>query len=158
MIEEASRIKELCGDDAILIINDDVGVALAVNADGVHLGSDDVSYDAARERLGKDKIIGITTRNAEDAAKAESLGADYVSIGPIFSTTTKPDLKPVGIEMIEKVKNAVNIPFVAIGGINFDNLDSVIAAGAAKAAAISAVVAKDDVEKEVKGFIGRIRK
>ena len=158
MIEEASRIKELCGNDVILTINDDVDVALAVNADGVHLGSDDVPYDAAREKLGNDKIIGVTCRNAEDAAKAEKLGADYVSIGPIFSTTTKPGLKPVGIEMIEKVKNVINIPFVAIGGINLDNLDSVTEAGAARVAAISAVVAKDDVEREVKRFIGGIRK
>lgn len=157
MIEEASKIKELCGSDVILIINDNVEIALAVGADGVHLGKDDIDYETARKLLG-DKIIGITTRNAEDAVKAENLGADYVSIGPIFSTTTKPDLKPIGVEMIEKIKKAIKIPFVAIGGINLNNLDEVLNAGATKVAAISAIVAKDDVEKEIKKFISNIRK
>lgn len=157
MIEEASKIKELCGSDVILIINDNVEIALAVDADGVHLGKDDIDYETARKLLG-DKIIGITTRNAEDAVKAENLGADYVSIGPIFSTTTKPDLKPIGVEMIEKIKKAIKIPFVAIGGINLNNLDEVLNAGATKVAAISAIVAKDDVEKEIKKFISNIRK
>ncbi|MBW2983914.1 thiamine phosphate synthase [Candidatus Woesearchaeota archaeon] len=157
MIEEAQKIKEICGDDVIFLIDDRVDVALAVGADGVHLGPDDMPYGAARKLLGDDKIIGLTARDVEGAVKAEKLGADYVGIGPIYETATKLSAgEPVGIEMIEKVKNAISIPFVAIGGINYRDLDSVLEAGATKVAAISAIVAADDVEKKVKRFIDRL--
>ena len=158
VVEEALKIKELCGDDVILLINDRIDVALAVDADGVHLGNDDMPYETARNLLG-DKIIGLTIHNVEEALEAEKIGADYVGVSPIFATTTKLDAgKPAGIELIENVKNSLKIPFTAIGGINYDNIDSVIAAGAKSAVAISAIVTKEDVEKEVRKFIFKLRK
>ena len=157
MIEEAKRIKEICDkNNVIFLINDRVDVCLAVNADGVHLGNDDMPYDAARKLL-PDKIIGLTAHNAEEAAKAEKIWADYIGISPIFETKTKLDAgKPAGLQLIKDVKKRVKIPFVAIGGINLKNLNSVLEAGAKSVAVISAIVTKDDVEEECKKFIKMI--
>ena len=159
MVEEALKIKQLCGDNVILLINDRIDIALAVDADGVHIGQDDMQYDIARRLLGDDKIIGLTVHNVEEALAAERIGADYLGVSPIFATTTKLDAgKPAGIELIEKVKNAVKIPFTTIGGINYGNIDQVAGAGAKSAVAISAIITKDDVEKEVKKFISKLKK
>jgi len=157
MIEEAARIKEMCEGKAIFLVNDRVDVALAVNADGVHLGQDDTPYKAARDQLGYDKIIGITVHSVEEAIAAQSAGADYVGASPIFGSTTKKDAgKPCGLELIKDIKEKIELPVVAIGGINLDNVVSVIEAGADSAAAISATVAKDDVEEAVRKFIAVI--
>jgi thiamine-phosphate pyrophosphorylase len=157
MVEEALKIKKLCADDVIFLVNDRIDVALAVDADGVHLGQDDMPYETARKLLG-DKIIGLTIHNVEEAVDAEKIGADYLGVSPIFATTTKLDAgKPAGIKLIEDVKNAVNIPFTAIGGINLENIGQVAGAGAKSAVAISAIVTKDDVEKEVKKFIEKLK-
>jgi thiamine-phosphate pyrophosphorylase len=139
------------------LINDRVDVALAVDADGVHLGQDDMQFKVAKRLLG-DKIIGLTVHNVEEAIDAEKTGADYVGLSPIFTTSTKKDAgKACGISMIEKVKSEVNLPIVAIGGINKDNIKEVIKAGADSAVAISAVVCADDVYKEVKEIIKIIK-
>jgi thiamine-phosphate pyrophosphorylase len=154
MVEEALKIKELCDDDVIFLVNDRIDVALAADADGVHIGQDDMPYDLARKLLGNDKIIGLTIHDVDEAVNAESIGADYVGVSPIFATTTKLDAgKPAGIKLIEDVKNAIKIPFTAIGGVNLENIDQVVGAGAKSAVAISAIITKDDVEKEVKNFI-----
>jgi len=159
MIEEATKIKELCKNKAFFLINDRVDVALAVNADGVHLGTDDIHYGTARVLLGHDKIVGLTVHNIEEAIAAESLGADYVGASPIFDTKTKLDAgKAAGLKLIKDIKAKINIPVVAIGGINLDNVASVIDAGADAAVAISAVVTKDNVEEECKKFIKIIKK
>jgi len=158
MIEEAAQIKELCKDKAIFLINDRVDVALAVNADGVHLGQDDMPYGIARLLLGHDKIIGLTAHNVEEAISAQNLGADYVGASPIFETKTKLDAgKAAGLTLIKNIKEKIDIPIVGIGGINLDNVTSVIQAGANAAVAISAVVTKDDVEEECRKFIVKIR-
>lgn len=158
MVSEAKEMKKVCDKKgALFLVNDRVDVCLAVDADGVHLGNDDMPYEAARRILGA-KIIGLTVHDAGEAADAEKKGADYIGVSPIFETKTKPDAgKPAGLGLIEEVKNRVKIPVVAIGGINKENLASVIKAGADSAVAISAIVTKDDVEKEVKGFIEMIR-
>lgn len=156
MIKEALEIKGVC-KDIIFLINDRIDVALGVDADGVHLGLDDVPYDIARNILG-DKIIGVTVHNVEEALEAEKMRADYIGVSPIFHTDTKKDAgKPAGLKLIEDVKEAVNIPFVAIGGINLDNINGVVKAGAKSAAVISAIVCKDDVEGECRKFIGKIK-
>ncbi len=154
MIDEAEKIKKICEDnDVILIINDRVDVALAVDADGVHLGHEDESYFHARKLLGNDKIIGLTSHNVQEAAEAEKIGADYVGLSPIFATATKKDAgNPCGTEIITKVREKISIPIVAIGGITKQNVAEVIKAGADSAAAISAVLS-GDVEKEVSDFI-----
>lgn len=158
MVEEAIQIKERCKDKAIFLINDRVDVALAANADGVHLGQEDMPYGTARLLLGHDKIIGLTAHNVEEALIAQEIGADYVGASPIFDTKTKLDAgNAVGIKLIEDIKQNIKVPIVGIGGINLDNVESVIKAGADSAVAISAVVVKDDVEEECRKFIVKIR-
>jgi thiamine-phosphate pyrophosphorylase len=154
MIDEAGKIGRLCREnDVLFIINDRVDIALAVDTDGVHLGNEDMPYEAARRILGNMKIIGLTVHDVGEAIEAERIGADYIGISPIFETTTKPDAgTPAGIDLIKYIKKTVKIPFVAIGGINQDNIKSVLEAGARSIAVISAIVTKDDVEKECKKF------
>jgi len=154
MIKEAKEISELCKKNNVLfIINDRVDIVLAVDADGVHLGNKDMTYSIARKILGSKKIIGLTVHNIREAVEAERIGADYVGVSPIFETKTKLDAgRPAGLKLIKDIKKAIKIPFVAIGGINENNLGSVIEAGARSIAAISAIVTKDNVEKECKKF------
>lgn len=154
MIKEAKGISELCKKNNVLfIINDRVDIVLAVDADGVHLGNKDMTYSIARKILGSKKIIGLTVHNIREAVEAERIGADYVGVSPIFETKTKLDAgRPAGLKLIKDIKKAIKIPFVAIGGINENNLGSVIEAGARSIAAISAIVTKDNVEKECKKF------
>ncbi|MCS3924952.1 thiamine phosphate synthase [Methanosalsum natronophilum] len=153
MLQEAFRIKELCSNNSIFVINDRVDVALGVDADGVHLGQDDMDLAIARNLLGTDKIIGLTVHNAAQAREAELQGADYVGLSPIFNTSTKMDSgSGIGLERISGVKQEIKIPVVAIGGINVDNCESVIKAGADSIVSISAVLSSDDVKKEVKNM------
>jgi len=158
MIEEALEIKKICSDRAIFLVNDRIDVALAVDADGVHIGQDDMPFEIARELLGEEKIIGLSVRDSNEAIAAEKAGADYVGLGPIFDTATKKDAgKGVGSLKIREVKAAIKIPVVAIGGINKENCESVIRNGADSLVAISAVVCSDDVKRETKYFIDMIR-
>ena len=157
MVEEAGKIKNIC-QDTLLLINDRIDICLAVDADGVHLGQGDMPYEMARKILGG-RIIGITAHNIEEAIEAEKKGADYIGLSPIFETKTKPDAgKPSGIRLIEDEKKKVGIPMVVIGGLNKGNIASVINAGADSCAVISAIITKDDVEKEAKCFIETIKK
>ena len=152
MYEEAVRLREICRD-TLFLINDRVDIALAVNADGVHLGQSDMPCEAARRLLGDKKIIGITVHNLAEAVQAEGIGADYLGVSPIFQTATKPDAgKPAGISLIEEIRANVDIPLIAIGGIDHSNAIDVIRAGADGLCAISSVVAKEDVSAEIKKF------
>lgn len=152
MYKEAMILKKICAD-AMLLINDRVDIALAVNASGVHLGQEDMPYKIARSLLGKNKIIGLTVHSLKEARQAEKLGADYIAISPIFGTSTKPDAgKPVGVEMIKEIRKQVSIPIVAIGGINLSNAKRVILSGAEMLCAISTVVSKPDVAGEILRF------
>jgi len=152
MLKEAKEIKKLCRNRAIFLINDRIDIALAVDADGVHLGQNDFPYNYARNLLGKNKIIGLSAHSLKDALHNQRIGADYTSIGPIYNTSTKKDVKPIGLEPIRQLNKRLKIPIVAIGGINKQNVAEVIKAGADSAAAISAVLS-GDVEKEVSDFI-----
>jgi thiamine-phosphate pyrophosphorylase len=152
MYEEAVCLREICRD-TLFLINDRVDIALAVNADGVHLGQSDMPCGVARKLLGEEKIIGITVHNLAEAVQAESIGADYLGVSPIFQTATKPDAgKPAGISLIEEIRAIVDIPLIAIGGIDHSNAIDVIRAGADGLCAISSVVAKEDVKAEIKKF------
>jgi len=154
MIIEAEEIKKLCKrSGALIIINDRVDVALSADADGIHLGNEDMDYETARKILGRDKIIGLTVHNIKEALEAESKGADYIGISPVFETLTKPDAgMPSGIKFVREVKDRIKIPSVAIGGINRSNIKNVLEAGAKSVAIISAIVASPDVEKECREF------
>ncbi len=142
--EEASRLRELTSRyDALLFINDHADIALAVDADGVHLGQDDLPIEEARRIMGE-KIIGISTHGPEQAKSAERGGADYIGFGPVFHTTTKDAGSPKGVDVLRSVREVVGIPVVAIGGINEDNIGVVLDAGA-DAAAISTAICKGNI-------------
>ncbi len=139
---------------AIFIVNDRADVALLADADGVHLGQDDLPIDEARKILGKEKLIGISTHSLEQAVKAQSEGADYIGFGPVFGTTTKADAEEAkGSEALKEVKKRVSIPVFAIGGINLENVKEVIDAGADGAAVISAIVKAKNIEEATRRFV-----
>ncbi len=153
MYEEALSLKRICEGKADFIINDRLDVALAVGADGVHIGLEDMPYGEARRLLGPDKIIGVTVHDLEESLEAEAMGADYIGLSPIFATGTKGDAgAPCGTGLIAEVKKRCRVPLVAIGGIDLSNVDEVIAAGADMVCAISAVVTKPDVAVAILEF------
>ena len=149
MLRDALKIKEIADDyNRFFIVNDSVEVALESGADGVHLGQSDMPLEEAIDILGHRAIIGISANTVEKAVEAEQGGASYVGVGAIFKTSTKPDAtQGIGLDAIFKIRQAVDIPIVAIGGINQGNIQEVIRAGADSAAVVSAVVFKDDVVK-----------
>ena len=154
MIAEAKELKKICEGRAVFLIDDRVDVASAVDADGVHIGQDDISVCDVRKTLGDGKIIGLTVHNEKEAVTAESLGVDYIGLAPIFKTDTKEDSgAPCGIDMVNKVRNIVNLPIVAVGGISKENVVDVIQAGADGVVAVSAVLDSDNVYSNVKEFI-----
>ena len=158
MIKEAKHLKQICEGKATFLINDRVDVALAVNADGVHIGKEDMPFEIVKLLLGKDKIIGQTVHNLEEAFEAVKLGVDYIGLAPIFKTDTKKDAyKPCGIEMIKKIRKEVNLPIVAVGGIDKENIQEVIKAGADSAVSINAVLVSDDIYSEITDFIRIIK-
>lgn len=130
-----------------LIINDRVDVALAVDADGVHVGQEDMPAAIARRLLGPDKLLGVTVSNVEEAHQAQIDGADYLGTNAVFATPTKTDTgPPMGLEGLRQIAEAIPLPIVGIGGVNANNAADVIRAGAAGVAVVSAVVAAEDVE------------
>ncbi|WP_333655004.1 thiamine phosphate synthase [Dissulfurispira sp.] len=152
MFNKASRLREITKDfNACFIINDYADIALAVDADGVHLGQEDLPLKEARKILGN-KIIGISTHNLQEAIDAEKGGADYIGFGSIFPTTTKDDAVVQGLDALRKVKGSVNIPVVAIGGINTDNVRSVFDAGC-DGVAVSAGLSRGDMMENVRKFL-----
>jgi len=139
---------------ATLIVNDRIDIALAVGADGVHLGQDDLPLHAAKKIAGNRLIIGISTHDLSQADAAEAGGADYIGFGPIFGTTTKQTgHSPRGLDMLREIKKAVKIPVVAIGGINEINVAEVWNAGADSAAIISDVMGADDVGAKIRSIL-----
>ena len=157
-IEVCQKIHKLTRGKGIpFIVNDRVEVAKAVDADGVHLGQEDMSFSSARKILGKEKIIGISVETIEQALKAVEGGADYLGIGPIYPTATKPDAgKALGIARLKEIRESVNIPIVAIGGINENNLEEVLKAGADGVAVISAVVSAPDITEACRKLKNKI--
>jgi thiamine-phosphate pyrophosphorylase len=152
MFEEALILRRLC-KDIIFLVNDRVDIALAVGADGVHLGQDDFPLSAARKILGRKKIIGVTVHNTREAILAQRSGADYLGVSPIFPTSTKSDAgKPLGIATLKAIRNRVKIPIIALGGISLKNAKEVMRSGADGICAISAVVSKKDVRREIERF------
>ena len=152
MYDEALKLKSMC-QGALFLVNDRLDIALSINADGVHLGCDDMPYAAARKLLGKNKIIGLTVHSVREAIQAQKAGADYVGVSPIFATKTKTDAgRPLGIGLLKEIRKRISIPIIAIGGINLSNAEEVVRAGADGLCAIRAVVTKPDVKKEIEKF------
>ena len=156
-INSAKEIKSLCEKYNVpLIINDNVDVAKAVNADGVHIGQNDMPAHEARKILGKNKIIGVTAKTVEQAQKAEKDGADYLGSGAIFGTTTKGDAKNMDMQSLKSITSSVNIPVVAIGGIDGDNVLQLKGTGIVGAAVVSGIFAQDDIETATKDLYNKI--
>jgi thiamine-phosphate pyrophosphorylase len=128
-------------------VNDDLGIALASEADGLHVGQEDIPVSDARRLLAIDKLLGCSTTTVDEARKAEADGADYVAVGSIYPTQSKSDINVVGLDRLREIRDSVSLPIVAIGGINADNARAVIDAGADAVAVISAVLASDDIER-----------
>lgn len=146
MIEEALELRDLTRRAGVpLTVNDRVDVALAVDADGVHVGQDDMPVALARRLIGN-KLLGVSVHSLSEALQAVRDGADYLGVGPIFATTTKPDAgPPIGLDGLRAIRQHVSIPIVAIGGINQANAADLVRAGVDGIAVVSAVVAADDV-------------
>ncbi|MEF3273818.1 MAG: thiamine phosphate synthase [Chloroflexus sp.] len=147
MVTEARELRELAQRAGVpLIVNDRIDVALAVDADGVHIGQDDMPVRLARQLIGPDKILGVSVSTLDEARQAVADGADYLGVGPIFATPTKPDAAPpIGMDGLRQICQHISIPIVAIGGINATNAAEAIAAGADGVAVVSAIVAATDV-------------
>ena len=140
----------------LLIINDRVDVALAVGADGVHLGQEDFPVPAAR-KIGPELLIGASSHDLEEAIRAQEEGADYVNIGPIFPTGTKEGIEHfLGPDEITKIASNLSIPFTVMGGIKESNVSRVLAAGATKVAVVTAITQAPDIAEAVRSFRNRI--
>lgn len=151
MLKVGYAIKKLLSDSKTLfIVNDHIDIAKIIDSDGLHIGQDDISIGTARSILGKDKIIGVSCHSLKQAYDAQSKGADYISIGPVFPTPVKPEYKPVGTSLIERVKKEIKIPFFAIGNINQFNIDSVISRGAKRVAICRAIIEAENIPATIK--------
>ena len=137
---------------SLLIINDRVHVVRKVNADGIHLGQQDMSALEARNIIGDEKIIGVSTHSITQARQAQKDGADYIAIGPIYPTSTKGHEPSVGIEILHEILEAVSIPIIAIGAITLENLDGVLKAGASRIAVCSAIIDSKDIYSSTRQF------
>ncbi len=158
LIPVAQRLKRLCAEnDALFIVNDHLDIALAADADGLHLGQDDLPVKTARRLLPIDMIIGCSVTNIPQAVAAEYEGADYIAVGAIYPTQSKEMIEVVGLEMVKAIKKESNLPLVAIGGINKDNAREVLATGADSVAMISAIMQTDSPREETRRIIDKIR-
>lgn len=154
----AEKLRAACAAaGATFIVNDRVDLALAVVADGVHLGQDDLPARAARPLLRPGMILGISTHSVEQARAAQADGADYVAVGSMFATTSKADFQLVGPDLMRKLRGEIRVPLVGIGGITPDNVSEVIQAGADGVAVISAVCAAADPKAAAARFLTQIR-
>ncbi|MGM0472306.1 MAG: thiamine phosphate synthase [Bacillota bacterium] len=149
--EQAVKIRKLTDEAGVtLIINDDVDLALAVEADGVHIGQNDLPLEVVRELVGEEMIIGLSTHAPQQAQAAKRRGADYIGVGPIFATNTKVDVcDPVGLEYLEYVVENIDLPFVAIGGIKEHNIDQVAKRGADCISLVTEIVGALDIRAQI---------
>ncbi|PXV87858.1 thiamine-phosphate pyrophosphorylase [Lachnotalea glycerini] len=147
-LEEAFEIKALCKKYHVpFIINDDIEVALACDADGIHVGQHDMDILKVRERLGDDKLIGMSAQTVEQAKKAVESGADYLGVGAVFTTSTKPDADFVSYDTLKAICTVVDVPVCAIGGIYDFNINNLSGSGIDGVALISAIFAQDNIKK-----------
>jgi thiamine-phosphate pyrophosphorylase len=155
LYEIGHAIQRLARDrGALFIVNDRPDIALAVGADGAHLGQEDMPIEAARRILGSDAVIGASVADGREAKAAEAQGATYVSVGSVFATTSKPDAgEAIGIAPIAEIGRATRLPVIAIGGINEGNVAAVIRGGARGVAVISAIAEAEDMEQATSALL-----
>ena len=154
LIEIGKKLRKITRETGVsFIVNDYPEIAKVVDADGVHIGQEDISFEEAKKIVGENKIVGLSTHNKEQILKAIKLGADYIGVGPVFETASKENPDPIiGVELIKWVSEKCDIPFVAIGGINLNNLDKVLSAGARCIAVISAIMQVENIKLATEEF------
>lgn len=154
-VEEVKKIRELCREKGVIfIVNDNIDIALLVDADGVHVGQEDMHPNDVRKLIGDNKIIGLSTHSEEQGLEAyKNYNVDYIGVGPIFPTATK-DTAPVGLEYLEYAYKNLKLPFVAIGGIKAQNIDDIIAKGAQHICMVSEIVGNEDIS----GIVAELQK
>jgi len=153
-VKTAKEIKSITDKYKVpFIINDNVDVAVAVDADGVHIGQSDEEIKTAREKLSAYKIIGVSAHSVQEAIKAQQNGADYIGVGAVFNTTTKTDANIVSLEVLKDICNTIKIPVVAIGGISKDNIIKLSGSGVDGVAVISAVFTQLDISKATRELL-----
>ncbi|HNW25167.1 MAG TPA: thiamine phosphate synthase [Candidatus Gastranaerophilaceae bacterium] len=154
LIELGKKVKQLCAQyGAIFIVNDRVDIAMILEADGVHLGQDDLDVKSARALIGEGMIIGVSTHAPEQALKAVEEGADYIGVGPVFETPTKQGRKAVGLDYVKWAAENIEIPFFAIGGIDGANVDKVLGVGAKRIAVVRAIINAKSPQKSAEEFL-----
>ena len=154
-LEEARQLKDLCRRYGVpFVINDNVDIALAVDADGVHVGQSDMEAGDVRAAIGPEKILGVSAQTVEQALQAQARGADYLGVGAVFPTGSKDDADDVSHETLQAICQAVDIPVIAIGGISADNVSKLAGRGLAGIAVISAIFGQPDVEARSDTFAG----
>ena len=157
-LEMAQKLSELCHKyDALFIVNDRADIALEVNADGVHLGQQDIPISLARRILGPNKIIGRSTTNPQEMAKAIAEKADYIGVGPVYATPTKPDKQAAGLDYVKYASQHSPIPWFAIGGIDEHNVTEVIASGATQVALVRAIMEADNPQKTTAKLLKKLK-
>ena len=150
-VQEAKELKELCNQNQIpLIINDNVEVMLEVDADGIHVGQSDMQAQDVRKLIGSDKVLGVSVQTVEQAITAQKAGADYLGVGAVFPTGTKDDAIEVDLATLQDICQHVDIPIVAIGGINQENLLQLKGSGIDGIAVVSAIMAAEDIIEATK--------
>lgn len=158
-LEEAKVIQQLCRKYNVpFVINDNVDIAEAVGADGVHVGQSDMEAGDVRKRLGPDKIIGVSARTVEQALLAQERGADYLGVGAVFHTGSKADAREIDHDTLKEICEAVDIPVIAIGGITRDNVIELKGTGICGVAVISAIFAQKDVEAAARDLRTQVEK
>lgn len=157
MFSLGKKIKDLCNSaGALFIVDNRADLAVALDADGIHVGHTDLPVSVVRNMLGHRKIVGVSSHSLPEALDAQRAGADYVSCGPIWATPTKPLYTPVGLQLVGLYKAALRVPFVAIGGVDETNIDQVLSAGAKCVAVVRALFEASDPEAMAKLLKGRI--
>lgn len=162
-LKEAQELQKLCREYNVpFVINDNVEIAMQMNADGVHVGQEDMNAAEVRAKIGKEKILGVSAQTVEQAILAEQQGADYLGVGAVFSTGSKDDADSVSIETLKQICSAVSIPVIAIGGITKENVSELSGSGICGIAVISAIYAQADIKaaahelkEKVEGMIKR---
>ena len=155
-LEEAEELKALCEKYKVpFVINDNVEIAAEIGADGVHVGQSDMEAGDVRAKLGPDKIIGVSAQTVEQAVMAEKHGADYLGVGAVFPTSSKDDAQEVDYETLKAICQAVQIPVIAIGGINAQNVERLKGSGICGVAVISAIFAQEDIKEAAKELKNR---
>ena len=156
---EAAKLKELCARYKVpYVVNDSVEIALAIDADGVHVGQSDIKGRDIRRMIGSDKILGISAGTTQEAIAAENAGADYIGVGAVFGTSTKKNARNLTVEKLKEISSAVSIPVVAIGGINGNNLMELSGSGVNGVAVVSAIFAAEDPGKATAELLVLARK